>query len=302
MVLSNLWGQFIKMDITNIMGISLFPFNQEQLTSILETSFSDNTVVMQSRNKMELPEGVHQHDSYEFIINLSPSFASRIDKKNLYIKKNHLVTLNPGQDHGTQRPLSGVRLLGLHMDRKFLQQVSREVCGTGDIYFNNSDLLPDRSLLGLINLFREESFLRQPGYRFILQSLDTHLAVSLIRLARIDISYLSYKHGEKDNIARAIEYIRANFDKDFSLKDVSGVANLSPYHFIRVFKGQTGKTPYEFLMDFKIEKARELLAVEKLTVTEVCYQCGFNNRSHFTAAFKRRVGITPTGYRNNVIR
>jgi len=295
-------GAVIKMDITNVMGINLFPFTPEQLTLVMEKSASENTVLLQSRSKMDLPQGVHQHDSYEFVINLSQTFTSRLEKRSLLIRKNHLAVINPGQDHGTHRPMKGINLLGLHMDSKFLQKVSREVYGTGAVYFNNSDQLPDSSFRGLVNLFMEESALRQPGYRFILQSLDIHLAVCLLRLPHISLPSLSYKFGEKDNIARAIEFIRASFNKDFSLKDVSGVANLSPYHFIRVFKAQTGKTPYEFLLDYKIEKARELLAAGNLTVTEVCYQCGFNNRSHFTAAFKKRVGVTPTGYRNTVSR
>jgi len=292
----------MKMDITKIMGNNLFPFTPEQLASIMEKGTSENTVILQSLGAMELPEGVHQHDSYEFSINLSQSFTSRLEKRNLTLRKNHLVALNPGQDHGTVRPLAGVQLCGLHMESKFLQQVSLQVCGSETVYFDNNDLLPDSSFRGLINLFMEESLLRQQGYRFILQSLDTHLAVCLLRIAKKTPLSFNYKFGEKANIARAIEFIRVNFDKDFSLKDVSGVANLSPYHFIRVFKGQTGKTPYEFLMDFKIEKARELLTAGKLTVTEVCYQCGFNNRSHFASAFKRRVGITPTSYRNTVSR
>lgn len=292
----------MKMDITKIMGNDLFPFTPDQLASFIEAGASENTVVMKSRGAVELPEGVHQHDSYEFTINLSQPFTSRLEKRNLPIRKNHMVALNPGQDHGTIRPLAGVQLCGLHMESKFLQQVSRQVCGSETVYFDNNDLLPDSSFRNLINLFMEESLLRQPGYRFILESLDTHLAVCLLRIAKNNLLSFNYKYGEKDNIARSIEFIRVNFDKDFSLKDVSGVANLSPYHFIRVFKSQTGKTPYEFLMDFKIEKARELLTAGRLTITEVCYQCGFNNRSHFAAAFKRRVGITPTSYRNTVSR
>jgi AraC-like DNA-binding protein len=266
----------------------------------MDLSASENIVILQSRGLLELPEGVHQHDSYEFTLNLSHSFLSRVGKRNMPLRKNHLMAINPGQNHGTTRPLAGVHLMALHMDRKFLQQVARQMYGSEEVYFDNRELLPDSHIRGLVNLFMEESRSRQAGYDFILQSLDTQIAVGLLRTAGKNLPSGSPKYGEKENINRSIEFIMANFNRNFSLNEVSAVANLSPYHFIRVFKAQTGKTPYEYLMELKIEKARELLQAGKMTVTEVCYQCGFSNRSHFTAVFKGRVGLTPTSYRHTV--
>ncbi|MFZ5642647.1 MAG: helix-turn-helix domain-containing protein [Bacillota bacterium] len=79
------------------------------------------------------------------------------------------------------------------------------------------------------------------------------------------------------------------------------MANLSSYYFIRVFKAQMGKTPYEYLLDIKMEKAREMLKQRNHTITEICYECGFNSISHFTTAFKRKVGVTPTYYRKSAL-
>ncbi len=72
---------------------------------------------------------------------------------------------------------------------------------------------------------------------------------------------------------------------------------MSPYHFIRIFKNETGKTPYEYLVDIKIEKACSLLRRSNLSVTEICFLCGFNSSSHFSTVFKQKIGVSPSMYR-----
>jgi len=99
------------------------------------------------------------------------------------------------------------------------------------------------------------------------------------------------------NINQSIKYLKENYQKDFCLEDVAKAANLSPYHFIRVFKSQTGKTPYEFLMDLKLQKAKEMLLDSTKTITEICSELGFSSPSHFAAVFSKNVGETPKAYR-----
>ena len=77
---------------------------------------------------------------------------------------------------------------------------------------------------------------------------------------------------------------------------MSHIANLSPYHFIRVFKAETGKTPYEFLLEIKVEKAIELIKARKYTITEIAMMCGFTSSSHFSNVFRKIKGISPTDF------
>lgn len=92
-----------------------------------------------------------------------------------------------------------------------------------------------------------------------------------------------------------------NYTKEYSLEEVAQLANLSPYYFIKVFKTQTGKTPYDFLVDIKINKACTLLKTSSNTITEICEYCGFSNSSHFTNVFKRKMGVSPSEYRKAFI-
>lgn len=84
------------------------------------------------------------------------------------------------------------------------------------------------------------------------------------------------------------------------LADVSARANLSPYHFLRVYKAAYGETPHEFLTRLRIERAKGLLAMGNHNVTEACFEVGFSSLGSFSVLFRDRVGLSPSEYRRHV--
>lgn len=184
-----------------------------------------------------------------------------------------------------------------------MREISRSVYGQAEVVFQNACFTPETGLQNLLRLFMEESGNRQPGYKFILESLSIQITVNLLRQVQSNLQQVAGRRNltARDNINRAIAFLREQYNGNYSLEDVARVANLSPYHFTRLFKAQTGKTPFEYLLDIKLEKAREMLQANRLTVTEVCFSCGFNNLSHFTTVFKRKTGMSPSGYRKEFL-
>lgn len=170
--------------------------------------------------------------------------------------------------------------------------------GKPQVTFANDFIQVSKDVNLLLGWFMEEYRNKQAGSWFILDGIVTQLTITLLRQVQHSCSYIAEKKvlSAKPNIERTIEYLHENYRSHYSLQDVARIANLSPYHFLRLFKNQTGKTPYAYLSDIKIEKAKELLRSKKYTVTEVCFLCGFNNVSHFAALFKRKVGCSPSEY------
>ena len=102
-------------------------------------------------------------------------------------------------------------------------------------------------------------------------------------------------------VIRAKKFIDDNFEKNLTLDDLAGEAFLSKFHFTRLFKQYYGKTPYQYLTDVRISNAKKLLSAGH-TVTETCYQLGFNSLSSFSALFKRLGGSAPTEYQRKKAR
>src|SRR5215218_3463260 len=101
------------------------------------------------------------------------------------------------------------------------------------------------------------------------------------------------------SLARAREFMRHAYSNPVSLPDVAAQANLSPYHFLRVYKRAYGETPHEFLTRLRIERAKTLLARGSHNVTEACFEVGFCSLGSFSVLFAYRVGLSPSEYRRH---
>lgn len=99
-------------------------------------------------------------------------------------------------------------------------------------------------------------------------------------------------------VENAATYISEHFSEKLTVAELAAMAGFSRYHFIRVFKRQTGFTPYEYLINTRMSNARYLLKNTAMTVKEICFSTGFSGESSFCGAFKRLEGMTPAQYRS----
>ncbi len=100
-------------------------------------------------------------------------------------------------------------------------------------------------------------------------------------------------------VGKVKEYIGEHVREEIKLADVAQVAGMSQTAFSRFFKLRTGKTFSEYVIDIRIADASRLLIDTTKTVTEICYECGFNNLSNFNRIFKKKKGLTPKEFRSH---
>jgi AraC family transcriptional regulator len=101
---------------------------------------------------------------------------------------------------------------------------------------------------------------------------------------------------------RVIEYIHNRIGEAISLEELASIAQLSPFHFSRMFRMSMACTPHQYLTQLRIDHAKNLLTnslreEERPSLSGIGLQCGFSNQSHFGRTFKQHVGITPAQYR-----
>jgi AraC-like DNA-binding protein len=98
-------------------------------------------------------------------------------------------------------------------------------------------------------------------------------------------------------LGRAREFIDHCYDHPLSLDQISEKACFSRYHFLRLFRQAFNKTPHQYLIERRIEKAKELLVTNELRVTDVCFEVGFQSLGSFSSLFHKYVGHAPVTYR-----
>lgn len=100
-----------------------------------------------------------------------------------------------------------------------------------------------------------------------------------------------------DEISYLVQYIGANFHQELSLKKLSGLIHMNPAYTSSIFHKYTGTTINKFISIKRIHHAKKLLRETSLSVTDIAYQCGYNNHSYFIKMFKRMESTSPAIYR-----
>ncbi len=98
-------------------------------------------------------------------------------------------------------------------------------------------------------------------------------------------------------VLRAVAYMHDNLTQPLSLADLAEVAQLSPFHFLRLFRATVGEAPHRHLTRLRIAAARRQLERSNAPVSDIAYLCGFSSPAHLAAAFRRWTGASPTTYR-----
>lgn len=102
-----------------------------------------------------------------------------------------------------------------------------------------------------------------------------------------------------ETIDRAKNYILNNFKNEMSLSEIARNAYVSPFHFSRLFKYFTSLSPYQYLLTVRLTHAVLLLKNTCLSITEICFESGFNSFEHFIATFTNRYRISPLKFRHH---
>ncbi len=96
----------------------------------------------------------------------------------------------------------------------------------------------------------------------------------------------------------ALSFIEQNFQNDISVEDIAAFCGLNRSYFGKIFHDTIGKSPQEFLMSYRMQKATELLKLTQLSIGDIGNAVGYSNQLHFSRAFKNVYGVSPREWRN----
>lgn len=143
---------------------------------------------------------------------------------------------------------------------------------------------------------------KESGFYSVIELINILYLLSIDPKARTLSSGSFLKSDETSDsrrIQKVIKFIQDNYQTDISLVDVARYVNMSEVSLSRFMKKHTGKNYIDFLNDLRLGIASRQLVNTSHTVSEICFECGFNNLSNFNRIFKKRKGVTPREFREN---
>ncbi len=109
------------------------------------------------------------------------------------------------------------------------------------------------------------------------------------------------KHNIAPHKMRLItSYIDAHSDQQIRIDTLAALADISKFHFARMFKQETGLSPYQYVLRHRIRKLRGLLMDSRKSLAELAFEVGFSSQSHMSETFRKVVGISPGKYRKEI--
>ncbi|AZA57749.1 MULTISPECIES: AraC family transcriptional regulator [Chryseobacterium] len=130
-----------------------------------------------------------------------------------------------------------------------------------------------------------------------LEILDELATTQNYRILNAGKYYLQTQVEDNERINHIFNYVKDHFKEQITLEEIADLANMKVPSFCRYFKKITNKTFTQFVNEYRITHSLKLLAEQPLSITEVCFESGFNNFSYFNKTFKEYIKKSPSQYR-----
>ena len=193
--------------------------------------------------------------------------------------------------------------LQIRITSRFIQSVARE---TIDRNPDQLELLPefrtrDPQIEAIGMLLLAELKQENLGGRLYIESLANVLAVHLLRQYAAAKPHLPIYEGglPKRQLLQVLEYVNEYLNQDIKLADLAALLGMSQFHFSHLFKQSIGTAPYQYLLQQRVERAKQLLKQTDRSIIEIAFLCGFNSHSHLSKQFRQLTGMTPKAFRAN---
>jgi len=271
---------------------------QKPILKTIEPTFG-NSFTYQKFNKNELNRATawHYHPEIELVFVNGGSGKRQIGSNLSYYTNGTLILIGSNLPHcGFTDGLTGNRSeTVVQMKKDFLGgdfftlpemekiQNLLEISKSGVVFYGET-----KAILG----HKLESLEQKNGFERLLTVLDV-----LHGLSTTD-EFRDVKDNDRINVV--FNFVKTNFKEEIKLQDIANLASMTVPSFCRYFKKITNKTFTQFVNEYRLVHASKLLAEQPLSITEVCFESGFNNFSYFNKSFKRFTGQSPSKYRKEL--
>lgn len=268
----------------------------------LVTFDSAGTFVRANEYITEIPakiveyRGYHSHTDYELEI-ITGGFCKQIINGNVYeCAPGTVVFMSPMDVHEYVFDKS-LTTLDISFSENMLMDIVMKSIDIRDCPFI-ADLKGDayQSAKSDFETIINETRLKSQNQQAYIKCLLNKLIIETIRNAHYFKK--SSAVADENYMKTALSYIRYNFKEEITLAHISSLVHVTPNHFCKYFHKKIGTSFQEYLLNLRLEYAKNLIISTENSVSDISSESGFNTPHYFSRVFKAKYGMSPTEYRN----
>ena len=220
----------------------------------------------------------------------------------LYTKGD--MTIAPAQVNWSYRTYNEDSYLQITIRPQFLEQIATEIINydPARLELVKEFCVRNDKIEQLAMMLRAELHQGKNGVgQLYIDSLANALMINLLRdYSGTKPSIKTYEGGLSDRkILQVTDYINDHLTQSIKLEDLATYLEISRFHFSRLFKKSTGISPHQYVMQQRVELAKQLLKKSDIPLADVALKSGFNSQSHLGKYFREFTGATPSSYRKS---
>lgn len=151
----------------------------------------------------------------------------------------------------------------------------------------------------LTNLYRLKELQSHENVEFQTRNILSETWLLLLEDIRLNYKRNTpLKFEQTDRIRNMLSFIHNHYQDKITVAQIADAIGISEREAMRSFRKSLNQSPIEYLISYRLNEAKKLLQNSALTITEICYQCGFSDSSYFGKAFRKAYGLTPREYRS----
>jgi AraC family transcriptional regulator len=242
--------------------------------------------------------GEHRHQMHILtMVTSNTPINQEIDGKSQYHLEgqNNAFILPAGTLHRCDWQ-QDIEFMFVGLDSHIFIQVGQELVNPDRI-----ELIPhfatiqDPLIQGILLTLKQELISGGINTHLFVDQLKTTLVAHLLRSYGVQKAQIAtYADGlPRYKLNQLLDYIEAHLDWNLELEDLAQQVDMSQFYFSRLFKQSLGITPHQYVIQQRVERAKQLLRQGELSLVEVALECGFANQGHLNRHFKRLTGTTP---------
>jgi AraC family transcriptional regulator len=173
----------------------------------------------------------------------------------------------------------------------------------GEIELHPRRKFADSRLGALVTAVHAEMIAGFPSGRLFLDSIEQAMAVTLVSGQAVRHRPVRMSRGGLGpaRLRRITDLVHDRLEDELGLDELAQSVGLSTAHFARMFRKSTGETPHQFVLRQRLERAKAMLSAPEARILDVAVACGFKTQQHFAQVFRDLCGISPTGYRQDLV-